>query len=155
MSGPAPSPAADFDPKYWVAGTRVRTPRFLHAMIRVSSFDAALRFYVTGLGMQVVERFELEAKRVSSLFIGFGDHPEGGLIELIHSWDADTAGAIGTGSGHVAIGVPDVPAVVARVEALGAEVTVRPTPYFAGGPLIAFVKDLDGHAVELVQSWKE
>jgi len=140
-----------FDSKYWVWGSDDTAPRFLHTMIRVRDFEAALRFYIEGLGMHVLDRFDIPARRVTALFIGFGDYGSGGLLELTHIWDVDSY-THGTGYGHISIGAPDLAATVAKLEAMGTEITLRPTVYYEGGPAIAFVKDPDGYSIELVQT---
>ena len=42
------------------AGKDATKPRFLHAMIRVRDIKAAERFYIEGLGMKVLDRFDVE-----------------------------------------------------------------------------------------------
>jgi lactoylglutathione lyase len=121
-------------------------------MIRVNDFDVALRFYVDGLGMKVLDRFDIESRRVTLLFIGYGGYAEGGLLELTRGWDADGPYSHGTGYGHISIGVPDIAAMVAKLEAMGVEITSRPKALMAGGPSVAFVKDPDGYEIELIQT---
>lgn len=152
MSDDAPSTA--FNPDYWVWGEDEYEPRFLHAMVRVRDVDAALRFYIDGLGMKVLDRFDIESRRVTGIFIGYAGYRQSALLELAHKWDNDEPYSHGTGYGHVAIGVPDLPGTAARIEALGFEVTDPPKVLLAGGPMVAFVKDADGYAVELIQIQK-
>ncbi len=143
----------EFNPKLWNWGTDDRKPRFLHTMIRVQDLDAALRFYTEGLGMKPMgDRFDVPVRRVTAIYIGFEDYAAGGCVELVKRWDDVGPYTHGTGYGHFAIGVPDIEATIARLEALGAEVTLRPTVLLAGAPAVAFVKDLDGYAVELIQT---
>jgi len=139
----------EFDPQYWQWGTQDRAPRFLHAMIRVSDLDAALRFYTEGFGMKVLGRFDVPVRRVSAAYIGYAGYDEGGLLELTHKWDGVE---IVPGSFHFAIGVPEMEATLARLESAGAEVEMAPTVLVPGGPLVAFIKDPDGYSVELIQS---
>jgi lactoylglutathione lyase len=147
------SATSEFNPKWWVWGTNDEKPRFLHTMIRVANYEAALRFYVDGLGMkQLGDRFDVELRRVSGVYLGFDDYAGGGGVELVTNWDATVPYTHGTGYGHIAIGVPDIEAMVARLEAMGAAVTLRPTRLLAGAPRVAFVKDPDGYAVELIQT---
>src|SRR5580658_1896880 len=51
-----------YDPKLWVWGADSSKPRLLHSMVRVKDFDAALRFYVDGLGMKVLDRFVVKSR---------------------------------------------------------------------------------------------
>jgi lactoylglutathione lyase len=140
---------AAFDPQYWQWGAGDPGPRFLHAMIRVSDLDTALRFYTDGFGMRVLGRFDVPLRRVSAAYIGYAGYDEGGLLELTHKWDGVE---IVPGSFHFAIGVPQMDATLARLEAAGAVVELAPTVLVTGGPLVAFIKDLDGYSVELIQT---
>jgi lactoylglutathione lyase len=142
----------EFDPKLWTWGTEETKPRILHTMIRVKDFDAALLFYVEGLGMQVLRHFDVPVRRITAIFLGYGDVSDGRCLEVVRSWDTQGPHTHGSGYGHVAIGVPDVSGTLSRLEAMGAEVTLRPTVLVSGAPCIAFVKDPDGYTVELIQT---
>jgi lactoylglutathione lyase len=146
----------DFDAKHWIWGQHDTKPRFLHTMVRVQDIDAALKFYTEGFGMKVMlEKFDVPVRRVTAMFIGFGDFSDGGALELVKLWDAEGPHTHGSGYGHISIGVPDVLATLDKLEALGAEVTLRPTKLLAGAPLVAFVKDLDGYSIELIQTRRD
>ncbi|ESQ35658.1 hypothetical protein EUTSA_v10008377mg [Eutrema salsugineum] len=58
---------------------------------------------------------------------------------------------IGTGFGHFAISTQDVSKMVETVRAKGGNVTREPGPVKGGNSVIAFVKDPDGYAFELIQ----
>jgi lactoylglutathione lyase len=141
----------DYNPDFWVWGEDEIKSRFLHAMVRVFDVDAALRFYVEGLGMTVLDKFDVEVRRSTGIFIGYDGYRQSALLELVNKWDDDQPYTHGTGYGHIAIGVPDLPATVEKLEGMGFEVTDQPRVLIAGGPLVAFVKDADGYAVELIQ----
>lgn len=142
----------EFDPAQWVWGSDASAPRLLHTMIRVSDFEASQRFYIDLLGMKLLDRFDVASREVTALFLGFGDYAAGGVIELTRKWNASGPHSHGSGYGHVAIGVPDVEATIARLEAAGVEVATAPVIPMPGGPMIAFVKDPDGYMIELVQT---
>ncbi|MEZ5441768.1 MAG: VOC family protein [Lysobacterales bacterium] len=142
-----------YDDKQWVWGTDDSRPRFLHAMIRVRDFDAMLRFYTEVIGMkQLGERFDVPARRVTAVFIGFDSYAAGGCLELVHRWDVEEPYTHGTGYGHISIGTPDMAATVARFDELRVEFTLRPTVLLEGGPQVAFIKDPEGYSIELVQT---
>jgi lactoylglutathione lyase len=145
----------DFNPAHWVWGTKDTQPRFLHTMIRVREFEAALRFYIEGLGMKVLTQFTVPVRRVDAMFIGFADYADGGLLELVRLWDHEGPHTHGSGYGHISIGVPDVEATVEKLKGMGSEVVTPPTILIAGGPQVAFVKDFDGYAIELVQTCRD
>lgn len=143
----------DFNPDYWVWGEDEAEPRMLHAMIRVKDFQESLRFYVDTLGMKVLDRFDIESRRATALFVGYGNYRNSALLEITQKWDVDGY-THGDAYGHVAIGVPDLLAMVARLEKAGYEITDAPKVLMQGGPMVAFTKDPDGFAVELIQIQK-
>jgi len=140
----------DFNPDFWKWGEEEIEPRLLHAMIRVKDFQESLRFYCDTLGMKVLDKFDVEVRRATGLFIGYGNYRESALLELTQKWDVDEY-THGDAFGHVAIGVPDLPGMVKRIEEAGYEVTDQPRVLMTGGPMVAFAKDPDGFAVELIQ----
>jgi lactoylglutathione lyase len=140
----------EFNADLWVWGEEEFRPRLLHAMIRVADFEKSLRFYVDTLGMQVLDRFDVESRRATGLFIGFGNYRDSALLELTQKWDVDSY-THGDAFGHVAIGVPDLVGMVKRIEQAGYEVTDQPKVLMTGGPMVAFARDPDGFFVELIQ----
>jgi lactoylglutathione lyase len=136
---------------YWVRDEDELHPRFLHTMIRVRDLERSLRFYVDGLGMSVLDRFEVESRRATSLFVGFENYRESALIEITHKWDMAEPPVHGSAYGHVALGVPDLRATVDRLASAGFEIIDPPQTMISRGPLVSFVRDPDGFAVELIQ----
>ena len=145
----------DFNPAYWPWGTSADGPRFLHTMIRVRDADASIRFYVDGLGMKLLDRYDFEAGRFSLIYLAFDGYDGGGALELTYNWDAEEDYSHGTGYGHIAIGVPNVHAAVEALSAMGAEIPVPPKKMVAGAPYMAFAKDPDGYMVELIQTRRD
>jgi lactoylglutathione lyase len=146
------APSEEFNPAYWPWGTAAERPRFLHTMIRVRDVDAALRFYVDGLGMKLLDRYDFENGRFSLLYLAFDGYDGGGALELTYNWDVKEGYSHGSGYGHIALGVPDIQSAVSRLEALGAQISLRPKKMVAGAPHIAMVKDPDGYQIELIQT---
>lgn len=142
--------AEKFRPDLWVWGEAEVQPRLLHAMIRVKDFEASLRFYCDTLGMKVLDRFDVESRRATGLFLGFGNYRDSALLELTQKWDVDEY-THGDAFGHVAIGVPDLAGTVRAIEEAGYEVTDQPKVLMEGGPSVAFARDPDGFFVELIQ----
>jgi lactoylglutathione lyase len=145
------SSANGFKPDSAIMGPKDGRARILHTMLRVTDLETAVRFYVEGLGMQVLARVEIEARNATAVFVGFDGEDAGAPVELTRYWDEQRPYTHGTGYGHVAVGVTDVPAAFARLEALGAEIIMRPGTMVPDGPCCAFVRDPDGYAVELVE----
>ena len=121
---------------------------FLHTMIRVRDLERSVAFYTGPLGMKEIRRNEVTAGKYTLVFVGYGDGAE---IELTHNWDQETPYEVGSGFGHLAVGMPDISAVCDRVRASGARVTREPGPVKHGTTVIAFVEDPDGYKVELIQ----
>lgn len=139
--------------RLWVWGEDAQSPRVLHTMFRVRDLDAALHFYCDGLGMQLLDRYDFEAGRFSIVFLSFAGYRDGeAALELTYNWDRSDDYSHGTGYGHVAIGVPDVPAMWERLAAFGGRQGAAPKAMMPGAPLLAFVHDPDGYAIELIQT---
>lgn len=141
----------------WAWGSDAAEPRILHSMIRVSNLNASLDFYCRSLGMKTIARHDVEAGRFSIVFLSFSDNFDSGALELTYNWDGPPGGegySHGTGYGHMAFGVPDVPALCKRLQGEGVEITVAPKILFPGGPSLAFIKDPDGYNIELIQTSK-
>jgi len=141
---------ATFRADLWVWGEEEVRPRLLHTMIRVGDFEASMRFYRDTLGMQVLDRFDVESRRSTGVFLGYGNYRNSALLEITQKWDVPSY-THGDAFGHVAIGVPDLPAMVRTIEDAGYEVTDQPKVLMEGGPMVAFAKDPDGFFVELIQ----
>jgi lactoylglutathione lyase len=137
------------DYKSWIFALNADKPRFLHTALRVRNIDAALRFYVDGLGLMLFDRIEIEHLRVTALFLGF--EVGAGFLELVCYWDTDAPYTHRPGYNHAAIGVPNLNAILDKLEAMGVEITSRPSVSIQGAAPAAFVKDADGYALELVQ----
>lgn len=137
----------------WVWGEESDRPRILHTMIRVRDLDASLRFYRDGLGMAVLGRHDFDKGRFSIVFLSYAGYRDGpAALELTYNWDQTTDYTHGSGYGHVGIGVPDVADAYARLARFGGTQVTAPKSLVAGAPLLAFVKDPDGYAIELIQT---
>ena len=148
MQGEVEEAGAD----YWVWGRQAGSPRILHAMIRVMDLDASIRFYTDAVGMRLLDRHDFPDYRFSIAFLSFEGYGEGPALELTYNWDQAEGYTHGSGFGHVALGVPDIEAACARLEAHGAELVSGPRAMMAGAPRLAFVKDPDGYSLELIET---
>ena len=83
-------------------------PRLLHTMIRVADLEKSLDFYTRLLGMRKLRQSDFPAGRFTLAFVGYGDESEHAVLELTHNWDQAEPYQLGTGFGHVAIGVGDI-----------------------------------------------
>jgi len=124
--------------------------RLLHTMIRVADLDKSIDFYTRILGMSLLRKKGYPGGRFTLAFVGYGDESDTAVIELTHNWDT-SAYDLGTGFGHMAIGVDDIYNVCERIRADGGNISREPGPMKHGTTLIAFVKDHDGYAIELIE----
>jgi lactoylglutathione lyase len=124
--------------------------RLLHTMLRVGDLERSLRFYTEVLGMHLLRRRDYPEGRFTLAFVGYGEERDHTVIELTHNWDTD-AYAIGSGYGHIAIGVDDIHATCAAIAGAGGRITREPGPMKHGTTVIAFLEDPDGYKVELIQ----
>lgn len=124
--------------------------RFLHTMIRVGDLDRSIDFYTRLLGMKLLRRKDYPEGRFTLAFLGYGGEADHTVIELTHNWDTASYD-LGTGFGHLALGIADVFAACADLEAAGAKIVRAPGPMKHGSTVIAFVEDPDGYRIELIQ----
>ena len=125
--------------------------RLLHTMLRVKDLDASVAFYTKLLGMKELRRREVPDGKYTLAFVGYGDESSEAVIELTFNWDQTTPYDLGTGFGHLTVGMPDVYKACADLKAGGAKITREAGPVKHGTTVIAFVEDPDGYKVELVQ----
>ncbi|WP_440989484.1 VOC family protein [Haloarchaeobius baliensis] len=117
-----------------------------HTMMRVEDLDASLDWYTTHLGYE--EKGRWEADTFTNVFLGPEDaHEEGALLELTYNHDGRTYDH-GDAWGHIAVRVEDV--YDAYEELMDQGVEDYRDPDSCGGSY-AFVRDPDGHEVELVE----
>lgn len=124
--------------------------RILHTMIRVGDLDRSIHFYTEVLGMRLLRRKDYPGGRFTLAFVGYGEESEGAVIELTWNWDTEHYD-LGNGFGHIAIGVDDIYATCDAIRKAGGEITREPGPMKHGTTEIAFVRDPDGYAIELIQ----
>jgi lactoylglutathione lyase len=124
--------------------------RMLHTMLRVGDLERSLAFYTGPLGMKLLRRHDFPGGRFTLAFVGYGDESANAVLELTHNWDTKSY-EIGTGYGHVALGVPDIHATCAKLREQGVRITREPGPMQHGTTVIAFVEDPDGYKIELIE----
>jgi lactoylglutathione lyase len=124
-------------------------PEFLHTMVRITDPEKSRAFY-EALGfrferdMDIVRDGALEA---TNYFYSLGDAKS--VLELTYNHDGRTYD-LGTGYGHIAVGVDDLAASLAALAQQGIEPEREPYRVREGGSLICFVRDPDGYRIELI-----
>ena len=119
-------------------------------MLRVGDLERSLGFYTEVLGMRLLRRRDYPSGRFTLAFVGYGEESDTAVLELTHNWDTDRY-EIGSGYGHIAIGVDDIHGTCAQIAGRGGRVVREPGPMKHGSTVIAFVEDPDGYRVELIQ----
>jgi lactoylglutathione lyase len=118
-------------------------------MVRITDPERSRAFY-EALGfhferdMDIVRNGDLEA---TNYFFGIGDHES--VLELTFNHDGRSY-KLGTGYGHIAVGVDDLAATLAELHGQGIEPEREPYRVREGGSLICFLNDPDGYRIELI-----
>jgi lactoylglutathione lyase len=116
--------------------------RFLHTMVRITEPDRSRGFY-EALGfsfardLDIVRDGELEA---TNYFFSLGEQDS--VLELTHNHDGRTYD-LGSGYGHIAIGVDDLDGTLGRLAEQGIEPERPPYTVREGGSRLCFVQDPD------------
>ena len=124
--------------------------RLLHTMLRVGDLERSLVFYTEVLGMRLLRRKDYPSGRFTLACGGSGAESDHTVLELTHNWDTSSY-EIGSGYGHIALGVDDIQGVCAAIREKGGRVVREPGPMKHGSTVIAFVEDPDGYKVELIE----
>jgi lactoylglutathione lyase len=123
--------------------------RYLHTMYRITDPKKSRAFY-EALGFEfrrelpIVRDGELEA---TNYFFGLPGQEE--ELELTFNHDGRTYD-LGTGYGHIAVGVEDLDGTLARLAELRKEPEGPPYWVREGGSRLCFVQDPDGYRIELI-----
>ena len=124
--------------------------QLMHTMVRVKDLDRSLDFYTRLLGMTLLRKMDFPEGRFSLAFVGYGPEESHAVIELTYNWDQERPYDLGTGYGHIALGVRDIHGICAELEKAGANIPRKPGPMKHGTTHIAFVEDPDGYKIELI-----
>ena len=124
---------------------------FLHTMIRVKDQDKAIDFYTRHLGMKVLRQKEYPTGKFTLTFVGYDDDPNSPQVELTYNWDQKADYEVGDAWGHIALGVKDIYGLCENLERSGVPVPRKPGLMKHGGRVIAFIRDPDNRAIELIQ----
>ncbi|RRJ84145.1 lactoylglutathione lyase [Aestuariirhabdus litorea] len=125
--------------------------RLLHTMLRVGDLDRSIDFYTRILGMKLLRKSDNAEYKYTLAFVGYGDESEGAVIELTYNWGTDSYDH-GNAFGHIALSADDIYATCDRIREAGGVISREPGPVLGGTTEIAFVRDPDGYAIELIAS---
>jgi lactoylglutathione lyase len=123
--------------------------RYLHTMYRITDPEKSRAFYeALGLEfrreMDIVRDGETEA---TNYFFGVPGQEE--ELELTFNHDRRSY-ELGTGYGHIAIGVDDLDSTLSRLKGQGIEPEREPYRVREGGSRLCFVQDPDSYRIELI-----
>lgn len=121
--------------------------RFLHTMVRVTDLDASLDFYCNKLGLEELNRYDVEAGRFTLVFLAAPGN-ELAQVELTHNWDPEPYTG-GRNFGHLAYEVENIYETCQRLQDGG--VTILRPPRDGH---MAFVRSPDDISIELLQKGK-
>jgi len=124
--------------------------QLLHTMIRVGDLNESLNFYCEKLGMKLLRKQDFPGGKFTLAFVGFGDEKDHTVVELTHNWDTKSYD-LGTGFGHLAIGVPNAYKACQDLKAKGVKVVREAGPMAHGTTVIAFIEDPNGYKIELIE----
>ena len=118
--------------------------RYLHTMVRVRNLEDSIDFYCNKLGLEELNRYEVEAGRFTLVFLAAPGN-EVAQVELTYNWDPEEYGE-GRNFGHLAYEVEDIYALCQRL--MDAGVTILRPPRDGH---MAFVRSPDNISIELLQ----
>ena len=124
--------------------------KYLHTMYRITDPEKSRAFY-EALGLEFRRDMDIVRdgqKEATNYF--FGVPGEDAELELTFNHDGRSYD-LGTGYGHIAIGVEDLDGTLARLAAQGIEPEKPPYRVREGGSLLCFVRDPDGYRIELIE----
>jgi lactoylglutathione lyase len=124
--------------------------RLLHTMLRVGNLQTSIDFYTNLMGMKLLRQGDNEEYQYTLAFLGYGEEPDTTVLELTYNWGKSQYD-IGEAYGHIAIEVDDIYALCASIEQQGGNLYRKPGPVKGGKTVIAFVRDPDGYAIELIE----
>jgi lactoylglutathione lyase len=123
--------------------------RYLHTMVRITDPERSRAFY-EALGFTFDREMDIVRdgqKEATNYFFSLGDHDS--VLELTFNHDGRTYD-VGTGYGHIAIGVDDLDGTLARLAEQGIEPERAPYTVREGGNRLCFVRDPDQYRVEII-----
>ncbi len=124
--------------------------RILHTMLRVGNLEKSIAFYTEVLGMKLLRQSENTEYKYTLAFVGYGDESSQAVLELTYNWGTDSYD-LGNAYGHIALEVENIYEACDKIRAKGGVISREPGPVKGGTTEIAFVRDPDNYAIELIQ----
>lgn len=124
--------------------------RILHTMLRVGDLQRSISFYTEILGMSLLRTSDNPEYQYTLAFVGYGDEASGAVLELTYNYGV-TSYDSGNAFGHIALEVDNVYTACDLIRTRGGVISREPGPVKGGTTEIAFVRDPDNYAIELIQ----
>ena len=124
--------------------------RILHTMLRVGDLQRSISFYTEVLGMSLLRTSDNPEYQYTLAFVGYGDEASGAVLELTYNYGV-TSYDNGNAFGHIALEVDNVDTACDLIRTRGGVISREPGPVRGGTTEIAFVRDPDNYAIELIQ----
>ena len=126
--------------------------RIHHTMLPVADLDRSVGFYTQLLGMKPMGRRIDETRKVEVGHVGYGDRETQPSLELTRDISENAPTEVRATGIHVAIHVSDLQRLCGVMESESVKFI---QPLKMSGPggrrLTAWIRDPDGHAIELVE----
>jgi lactoylglutathione lyase len=121
--------------------------RIHHTMLPVADLQRSITFYTQLFGMTLMGRRSDANRKVEVGHVGYGNRATQSSLELIQDISEKAPVQVKSTGGHISIHVTDLRKLCGVLESEGVELTQRP----GGGSLRAWVRDPDGHEIELAE----
>ena len=125
--------------------------QFLHTMVRITD-PARSRAFYEALGFAFASDFDIVRDgqvEATNYFFSLGGQES--VLELTYNHDGRSYD-LGSGYGHIAVGVEDLDGTLERLAQQGIEPERPPYSVREGGSKLCFVQDPDGYRIELIGS---
>ena len=125
------------------------TASFLHTMVRITD-PARSRAFYEALGFEFASEMDIVRdgeREATNYFFSLGDDDR--VLELTYNHDGRTYD-LGTGYGHIAVGVDDLHGTLTALAEQGIEPERPPYQVREGGNRLCFVRDPDGYRIEII-----
>lgn len=125
--------------------------RIHHTMLPVADVRRAVDFYTRLLGMRIMSERADAHGAPAAVHVGYGDRATQPSLELTRRPASEAADPAPASRGHVALSVGDLRALCVRLEREGVVFIAPPQPTASGEDLRAWIRDPDGHPLELTE----
>ena len=123
--------------------------KIAHASITVKNMDESVNFYCEILGLQISKRREIPENKAEIAFVQ-GEGQDTPSLELTY-WREKKDWVDGDQLDHIALAVHDVVESVEEFRKKCVEIAKEPYSLQGSSRKIAFIKDLNGIWIELIQ----